>query len=248
MEREQLGAPHIDTQPLVFSGDAQGRRPPPSPKGWLFALNRQMDWLIDRVQEAERAELSLRRTSEFTHVERAIIALEDRRFYAHSGIDWMFIPRVFRQVATLKRPGGVSTIEQQLVRTLIERRERTISRKSRELLLAWILAHRASKRDIIHAYLAYAYMGYRLRGLDAPSRAVFGLDAIELHEEEATLVASLLVYPIPKSVIQGCGGFPYDSYAGFLSDAKRFSPRWARKVQRRINYGLAIAPKIKQPR
>ena len=190
----------------------------------------------------------MRWTRESTSVERAVLALEDRRFYAHGGIDWRFIPRIFRQVVTLKRPGGVSTIEQQLVRTLIERRERTVSRKSRELLLAWILAHRVSKKDIIHAYLAYAYMGYRLRGVDAPSRAVFGLDAIDLHEGEAALVASLLVYPVPKAVLQGCAGFPYDSAAGFISDAKRFSPRWARKVRRRMNYGLSIAPKIKQPR
>jgi hypothetical protein len=217
-------------------------------KGWLFALNQQMDWLIDRVRDCEYDGLSLRGTERFTPIERAVLALEDRRFYRHSGIDWFFVPRLLRQLLTLKRPGGVSTIEQQLVRTFLERRERTVSRKSREMTLAWILAHRTSKKDIILAYLSNAYLGYRIRGVDEASHAIFGISAEELSLEQSTLIAAMLVYPLPKAVRHALADSVCSLPEDFLTLAASANSKWTKRVRRRMRYGLSVATKIKQPR
>lgn len=232
----------------MFAGDSRGRRPPPGLKGWLFALNRQMDWLLERIQYCEYDETSVRNAIGFTPIERAFLALEDRRFYQHSGIDWFFIPRLARQIATFKRPGGVSTIEQQLVRTLLERRERTLSRKSREMILSWILAHRISKKDIILSYMSNAYLGYRLRGVDQVSRFIFNVDAKDLDLDQAMVVSSMLVYPMPKNVRNNIVGGVDVSANEFLFNTAQLNKKWNTRIRRRVRYGLAFASKIKEPR
>ena len=229
-------------QPRLFEGDRWGRQPPPGLKSLLFTLNLQMDWILGNINDViERGPPIIYAPGE-TELERLTLALEDRWYYSHSGIDWRAVPRIGRQILSLKRIGGVSTIEQQLIRTVVERRERTIKRKSRELLLAWILSHRLSKRDTLRSYLAMAYFGYRLRGCEEVAQLLFHTDAPALDIEQAALVASLLVYPIPSTIIFDTYYlYPISKIDVFLQVASTISPKWAARVRRRMRYGISIA-------
>lgn len=234
--------------PRLFDGDKRGRSLPPGPKSFLFLLNLQVDWLLERIEAIRWDFSSIMWEDDDSELERLTLALEDRWFFEHSGIDLRAVPRVIRQIVSLKRVGGVSTIEQQLVRTLLERRERTLKRKSREMMLAWIISHRMAKRDILRAYLATAYFGYRLRGCDQVSDFVFGKPASDLESEEAAFVASLLVYPLPKVVREfgeASALYPVGDLRSFLKAASPIAPRWGRRVHRRLNYGLARVRKAK---
>lgn len=135
----------------LFEGEAYGTRPPPGLKSFLISLNLQMDRLLYQIHEIEGSRDPILSALGTTNIERMTILLEDRRFFSHSGFDTWCIPRIIRRLISLKPVRGISTIEQQLVRTILSRRERTIRRKAREILLAWILTHRKSKREILRA-------------------------------------------------------------------------------------------------
>lgn len=232
----------------LFEGEARKRKSPPGVKSFLILLNLQMDWLLDRIEQIEWSNDPILRQYETTEFERITLLLEDRRFFKHSGFDIKCIPRMMRQALTFKRIGGVSTIEQQLVRTILARRERTVRRKAREILLAWILSHRKDKQEILRAYLATAYFGHKLRGCDQAARLFFGKDAGEIEGASAAMVASLLVYPLPKKIRELAIAqqmLPTSDATHFLDYASKTEPKWARRVKRRMNYGLALRRQTK---
>lgn len=227
----------------LFEGEARRTRRPPGLKSYLIALNIQFDWLLDKIREIEWSGDPILWSDENTEIERITLLLEDHRFYLHSGFDVWCIPRMIRQALTFKRIGGVSTIEQQLVRTILSRRERTIRRKSREVLLAWILAHRKAKREILRAYLATAYFGYKLRGCDEASKLIFGRPAGELNATQAAVIASLLVYPLPKVVKLSTTSstlLPTQDASDYLEKASAIAPWWSSRVRRRIAHGIEL--------
>lgn len=234
--------------PRLYEGEGWKARSPPDLKSYLINLNLQMDWLLDGIQAIERNCDPIIWADGLTEIERITLLLEDRRYFRHAGFDWWCLPRILRQIATLKRVGGVSTIEQQLVRTLLERRERTMRRKAREVLLAWILTHRKSKRDVLRTYLSTAYFGYKLRGCDEASNLIFGTDAGNLDIQGASFVASMLVYPLPKTVrayAWHSGLFPARDGAGLLDATSVIAPRWSKNMKRRSAYGAALRGKAK---
>ncbi|MGA9323321.1 MAG: transglycosylase domain-containing protein, partial [Xanthobacteraceae bacterium] len=94
------------------------------------------------------------------YVPKAFIAIEDRRFYAHHGVDPLGITRAL--IADVLRRGasqGGSTITQQLAKNLFLTQERTISRKAQEVVLAFWLEHKYSKAQILELYLNRVYFG-----------------------------------------------------------------------------------------
>jgi hypothetical protein len=231
-----------DPPPRLFDGDRWGRRPPPGLKSFLFSLNLQMDWLLEKIEEIRCNQDPIISTPDNTEIERFTLALEDRRFFFHAGIDWRFVPRVIRQLITRKKVGGVSTIEQQLVRTILERRDRTIRRRFREMLLAWILSFRMAKRDILRTYLSTAYFGYRLRGCDDTAKLLYSLTSYELDAVQAAFVASLLVYPLPRIVRDYSELnhlYPIGNHYTYLDTVSAIAPHWAPRIRRRMNYGLS---------
>lgn len=232
-------------QPRLFDGDATGRRPPLGPKGYLFSLNLQMDWILGRIDSIRSAYDPIITAPSRTALELAVLLLEDRRFYRHGGFEIRSVPRVARQILTLKRIGGVSTIEQQLVRTLVGRRERTVRRKSREIVLAVILSMRMAKRDILRTYLSTAYMGHRVRGSDEAAQLIFGMDSPELSFDRAALIAALLVYPLPRAMSERMR-LPATSALEFFEGAAEVDEKWTRRVKRRYNYCLSLRAKAKQ--
>jgi len=127
---------------------------------------------------------------------RAIVAIEDRRFYDHPGIDLRGLARAALRDANAggAREGG-STITQQLVRMLYLSQERSLRRKVQEAMLAlWLEAH-LSKDEILTTYLNTAYFGAGVYGADAAAKRYFGKSAKELTVNEAAMLAGLVRAP-----------------------------------------------------
>lgn len=131
-------------------------------------------------------------------VERAIILSEDRRFFRHPGVDLLAIFRAAFAFLTQGTVSGASTIEQQLVRTIRGRYERTLQRKLSEIVIAIVVARYFSKTDIVLAYLEIAYFGWNATGLKHAIRR-FGIDVSVASVEDAAMIAALLKLPMPKS-------------------------------------------------
>jgi penicillin-binding protein 1A len=123
---------------------------------------------------------------------RATIAIEDRRFYEHGGVDYEGIARaLWRDVNAGKVVEGGSTITQQLVRNLYISRERTVQRKLREACLAVKLSRQRSKQWILKTYLNTVYYGNHAYGVEAAAQTYFSRPASKLSLEQAALLAGL---------------------------------------------------------
>ena len=130
------------------------------------------------------------------HLPRAVIAVEDRRFYAHPGVDPIGLTRAL--VANLRAGRvvqGGSTLTQQLAKNLFLTPERTIERKVQEALLALWLEQKFSKDQILSLYLNRVYFGSGTYGVDAAARRYFGKPARELGLYESAMLAGLLKAP-----------------------------------------------------
>src|SRR4051794_3820061 len=82
-----------------------------------------------------------------------VLALEDRRFFTHHGVDLVSVLREFLKALAFRSHGGASTIDMQFVRTATDYRDLTLRRKCYEMLLAWIIQFRYDKLEIFRSYL-----------------------------------------------------------------------------------------------
>jgi penicillin-binding protein 1A len=126
---------------------------------------------------------------------RAVIAVEDRRFFEHGGIDPHGIARA--AIHNLFRHGieGASTITQQLARLTYLSPERSLRRKVQEAMLALWLESRLSKQEILARYLNAVYFGAGAYGADAAGKRYFGKKAADLSYGEAAMLAGLIRAP-----------------------------------------------------
>ena len=123
---------------------------------------------------------------------KATIAIEDRRFYQHGGVDPSGIARaVWADVQAGKVVQGGSTITQQLVRNLYISREQTFQRKLKEACLAIKLNRAWSKDKILATYLNQVYYGNLAYGIEAAAQTYFSKNAHELNLPEAALLAGM---------------------------------------------------------
>ena len=114
------------------------------------------------------------------YVPGAFVAIEDRRFYEHTGFDPLGIARaVVADLADGKRQGA-STITQQLARNLYLNSDRTLERKANELLYAVQLERTYSKKQILGLYLSRVYFGSGAYGIEAASQRFFNKPAARL--------------------------------------------------------------------
>ena len=130
------------------------------------------------------------------YVPNAFIAIEDRRFYSHHGVDPRGIARAM--VADVLRRGasqGGSTITQQLAKNLFLTQERTVTRKLQEIVLALWLEHKFSKREILELYLNRVYFGAGAYGIEAAAQRYFGKSARQVTLPEAAMLAGLVQSP-----------------------------------------------------
>ena len=125
-------------------------------------------------------------------VRKATIAIEDRRFFQHNGVD---LEGIARAAVSNLRAGeiveGGSTITQQLVRNLYISREKTVQRKVKEACLATKLDGAWTKQRILTAYLNQSFYGNRAYGIEAASQTYFSKPATELTLSESALIAGL---------------------------------------------------------
>ncbi|TAD83200.1 MAG: penicillin-binding protein [Sphingomonadales bacterium] len=124
------------------------------------------------------------------HVPQAFMAIEDRRFYSHWGIDPRGIAR-----ALITGYGGGSTITQQLAKFTFLTPEQSLSRKAREALIALWLESWLTKDEILERYLSNAYFGDNQYGLRAASLHYFYRQPEKLRPEQAAMLAGLLQAP-----------------------------------------------------
>lgn len=129
-------------------------------------------------------------------VPRATVAIEDRRFFDHGGIDVEGIARaLWADLRAGEAVQGGSTITQQLVRNLYISRERTVSRKLKEACLALKLERSWSKAQILVTYLNQVYYGNLAYGIEAAAQTYFSRPARKLGLREAALLAGLTQAP-----------------------------------------------------
>ncbi len=162
------------------------------------------------------------------HVSRAVVAMEDKRFFHHGAFDWMGIGRaVWVDVKHGGLKQGASTITQQLARSIFLDIQRTWRRKFIEAILAIYLEIRYTKPQLLEMYLNQAYWGHdgtqTLIGIEAASQSLFGKTARKLTPAESA------------------------SLAGMLQSPRRFSPRTSLKLseeRKKIVLGLMRDQKI----
>ena len=130
------------------------------------------------------------------HVVQAVLAVEDRNFHHHFGVNPLSVARAIAVNASdgSIRQGG-STITQQLAKNLFLNSDRTLKRKVQELLLALWLERKFTKDEILTLYLNRVYLGAGAYGIDAASFRYFGKPARRLALNEAALLAGLLKAP-----------------------------------------------------
>jgi len=129
------------------------------------------------------------------HVVEAFLAIEDRRFYSHWGIDPRGIARAVWSNLTSGRTQGGSTITQQLAKFTFLSAEQNLGRKAREALIAVWLEAWLSKDEILERYLSNAYFGDNTYGLRAASLHYFYRQPEKLRPEQAAMLAGLLQAP-----------------------------------------------------
>lgn len=130
------------------------------------------------------------------HVPNAFIAIEDKRFYKHAGVDPRAIARAFRNNM---RAGGVSeggsTITQQLAKNAFLSNRRTLRRKAQEAVIALYLEARLSKEEILSRYLSSVYFGEGVFGIRAAARQYFNKAPEDLTIGEAAMLAGIVKAP-----------------------------------------------------
>jgi len=131
-----------------------------------------------------------------TFVPAAFVAIEDRRFYSHWGIDPQGIARaMFRNAEAGGVAQGGSTLTQQLAKTSFLSGDRTIKRKLQEVIIAFYLESRLSKDAILSRYLSSVYFGEGAYGLRAAARTYFDAEPRDLTLGEAAMLAGLVQAP-----------------------------------------------------
>jgi 1A family penicillin-binding protein len=139
------------------------------------------------------------------HIAQAIVAIEDRRFYEHSGVDLRGILRAAWRNTGGAREGG-STITQQLARLMFLSQERSIRRKTQEAMIAVWLETQLSKDEILVRYLNTAFFGAGAYGVDAAAKRYFGKRAKDATLAEAAMLAGLVRAPSQLAPTRNFGG------------------------------------------
>ncbi len=137
------------------------------------------------------------------HVWQSIVAIEDKRFFQHGPIDARGITRaVFSNLASGRIASGGSTITQQTAKNIFLSREKKISRKVQELILSYWLENRFTKNQVLDLYMNRVSLVGGLRGIDAASRAMFGIPATKMSIAQSAQIAAMLKAPTTYSPLR----------------------------------------------
>lgn len=128
-------------------------------------------------------------------IQYSVVAVEDRTFFEHNGVSYKGLARSLKDFVLFRGLSGGSTITMQLVRTLTNNRERTLTRKFKEMIFAQELEKNYSKEEILERYLNEVYMGKNIYGMEAASKFYFGKSNMDLEAEESLFLVGILNAP-----------------------------------------------------
>ena len=174
------------------------------------------------------------------YLPKAFLAIEDRRFYSHYGVDPFGIARaVAANVLHRGVSQGGSTLTQQLAKNLFLTQERTMTRKLQEVILSVWLERKYSKDELLDLYLNRVYFGSGAYGVEAAAQRYFGKSARNVTLQEAALLAGLVKSPSKLAPTRNYDGAERRSQVvlAAMSDAG-----YASEAQ--VKTALAVAPKI----
>jgi len=124
-------------------------------------------------------------------MKKAVLAIEDDRFYEHGGVDYWGILRAALHNATGGARQGASTITQQVARNFFLSSEQTLKRKAYEALLAWKIEQNLTKDQILEVYMNQIYLGQRAYGFASAAQIYFGKNLKDISVAEAAMLAGL---------------------------------------------------------
>jgi penicillin-binding protein 1A len=124
-------------------------------------------------------------------MKKAVLAIEDDRFYQHGGIDYTGILRAALHNAGGGARQGASTITQQVARNFFLSSEQTLKRKAYEVLLAWKIEQNLTKDQILEVYMNQIYLGQRAYGFSSAAQIYFGKNLKDITVAEAAMLAGL---------------------------------------------------------
>ncbi len=124
-------------------------------------------------------------------MKKAVLAIEDDRFYEHGGVDYQGVLRAMLHNAGGGARQGASTITQQVARNFFLSSEQTMKRKVYEMLLAWKIEQNLTKDQILEVYMNQIYLGQRAYGFSSAAQIYFGKQLSEITTAEAAMLAGL---------------------------------------------------------
>jgi penicillin-binding protein 1A len=124
-------------------------------------------------------------------MKKAVLAIEDDRFYQHGGVDYTGILRAALHNASGGARQGASTITQQVARNFFLSSEQTLKRKAYEVLLAWKIEQNLTKDQILEVYMNQIYLGQRAFGFSSAAQIYFGKNLKDISVAEAAMLAGL---------------------------------------------------------
>ncbi|WP_053220415.1 transglycosylase domain-containing protein [Virgibacillus senegalensis] len=149
---------------------------------------------IGEIYEEYRRPVTIKQIPD--HVENAFLAIEDNRFYDHAGVDFKSVTRaVFRDIITMEKAEGGSTITQQLAKNLFLHNEKTWMRKTKEVMAAIYLERNFSKKKILEYYLNEIYFAHGIYGIETAAEFYFSKQVGELTVTEGAMLAALSKAP-----------------------------------------------------
>jgi len=164
---------------------------------WQYQPREQSVLYYSDGQEMQRLGYKRIYSEEFPDfLKEVVVAVEDRRFYQHNGLDARGIGRaIWNNLRAGSKAEGGSTITQQLARTLFLSQEKTYTRKIKEVLIAVAIEEKYSKDAILNMYLNEIYMGRGCSGIPCAALSYFGKDIWQLNKAEMTMLAGIIQAP-----------------------------------------------------
>lgn len=129
------------------------------------------------------------------HVVKALISIEDQRFYEHEGVDWKSTARSVYDTLVGNNARGASTITQQVVKNVTGEKEVTIRRKILEIFRALRVHEKYTEEDILETYFNLVYFGHQAYGIEAAAETYFGKHVEDLTVAEGAAIVGITQYP-----------------------------------------------------
>ena len=145
--------------------------------------------LLGEFGEERRAIVAIKAVPDV--MKQAILAAEDERFYQHGGVDYLSVVRAALSNVATGTQQGAGTITMQVARNFFLPREKTVTRKLREVLLAWKIEANLTKDEILELYVNQIFLGQRAYGFAAASQIYFGRPLKDVTVAEAAMLAGL---------------------------------------------------------